>query len=283
MSRNPRHELLKQARKGHLGRIDRLLGRGVDVNCQGKFGQTALFEAALMGRVEAVRFLLNHGARPGVLSNDGSGPLFFACARGYLEIVDLLIEQGADVNACRRTDLRHGTEFSSPLEVAISNRHDAIARKLVDSGANLDHRVRGVNMLEYAARQGFEELVDYLKGQRSGGDRLVLTFHARSKLTPLGSSKPGTSWSPSRHFATACWSAACPRCGAAVFARVRAWRPCSTTVRFGSNSTCPRDSTSHSWIAEGRPGGRSAADRLTRRAAAEVCQVMDLQACGDLA
>ena len=72
MSRNPRHELLKQARNGHLGRIDRLLGRGVEVNCQGKFGQTALFEAALMGQVEAVRFLLDHGADPGVLSDDGA-------------------------------------------------------------------------------------------------------------------------------------------------------------------------------------------------------------------
>jgi Ankyrin repeats (many copies) len=51
MSRNPKHELLKQARKGHLGRIDRLLDRDVDINCQGKFGQTALFEAAVAGRL----------------------------------------------------------------------------------------------------------------------------------------------------------------------------------------------------------------------------------------
>ncbi len=85
---------------------------------------------------------------------------------GYLEIVDLLIEHGADVNASRRTDFPHGTELSSPLQVAISNRHDAIARKLVDSGANLDHRVRGMNMLEYAARRGCEELVDYLRAMK---------------------------------------------------------------------------------------------------------------------
>ena len=167
MSRNPKHELLKQARKGHLGRIERLLGRDVDVNCQGKFGQTPLFEAALAGQLEAVRFLLNHGADPRILSHDGSGPLFFACARGYAEIVDLLIEHGADVNASRRTDFPHGTEFSSPLQVAISNRHDEIARKLVDSGANLDHRVRGVNMLEYAARHGCQDLLNYLTSMKT--------------------------------------------------------------------------------------------------------------------
>jgi uncharacterized protein len=166
MSRNPRHELLKQARKGHLGRIERLLGRNIDVNCQGKFGQTPLFEAALAGQLEAVRFLLNHGADPGILSNDGSGPLFFACARGYLEIVDLLLEHGADVNASRRTDFPHGTDFCSPLQVTISNRHDEIAKKLVDSGANLDHRVRGVNMVEYAAKQDCQDLLSYLTFMR---------------------------------------------------------------------------------------------------------------------
>jgi ankyrin repeat protein len=162
MSRNPKHELLKQACKGHIGRIERLLGRDVDINCQGKFGQTPLFEAALTGQLEAVRFLLNHGADPRILSNDGAGPLFYACVRGYVEIVDLLIEHGADVNASRKTDLPHGTSFCSPLQVTISNRHDEIAKKLVDHGANLDHRVRGLNMVEYAAQQGCQEMLSYL-------------------------------------------------------------------------------------------------------------------------
>src|ERR1700679_1987321 len=144
MSRNPKHELLKQARKGHLGRIDRLLDRDVDINRQGKFGQTALFEAAVAGQLEAVRFLLNHGADPRILSNDGAGPLFFACARGYVEIVDLLIEHGADVNASRKTDFPHGKTACSALEVAISGSHEEIAKKLVDAGANLGHRVWGL-------------------------------------------------------------------------------------------------------------------------------------------
>jgi Ankyrin repeat len=46
---------------------------------QGKFGQTALFEAALAGQLEAVRFLLGHKADPRILSNDGAGPSFLAC------------------------------------------------------------------------------------------------------------------------------------------------------------------------------------------------------------
>jgi ankyrin repeat protein len=166
MSRNPKHEMLNQARKGHLGRIERLIGRDVDINCQGKFGQTPLFEAAIVGQLDAVRFLLNHGADPGILSNDGAGPLFFACARGYVEIVGLLIEHGANVNASRRTDLPHGTAFCSPLQIAISNRHDEIAKKLVDAGANLDHRVWGMTMVEYAARQGCQDFLGYVSSMK---------------------------------------------------------------------------------------------------------------------
>lgn len=166
MSRNPKHELLKQARKGHLGRIERLINREVDINCQGKFGQTALFEAAAAGQLEAVRILLTRGADPRILSNDGSGPLFFACARGYVEIVNILIEYGADVNASRRTDFPHGTTFCSPLEVAISNRHEEIAKKLVDAGANLDHRVWGMTMVEYAARQGCQDFLCHITSMK---------------------------------------------------------------------------------------------------------------------
>jgi ankyrin repeat protein len=161
MSRSPEHELSKQAQKGHLGRITRLLGRGVDVNRRGKFGQTPLFEAALAGQTVAVRLLLEHGADPRLHSNDGAGPLFFACARGHVEVVGLLIEAGADVNALRRTDLRVGPIFSSPLEVAISNGHTEIARKLIAAGANLDHRAFGMNMVEYAAHRGCQDVVSH--------------------------------------------------------------------------------------------------------------------------
>jgi ankyrin repeat protein len=140
MSKNPRHELMKQARKGHLKRMERLLDSGVDVNCRGKFGQTPLFEAVYGGHLAAVKFLLGRGADASILSNDGAGSLFFACARGLTEIVGLLIEHGADVNALRRTEYRMGPVFTSPLEAAMTQGHVEIAKKLIDAGARPDLR-----------------------------------------------------------------------------------------------------------------------------------------------
>jgi ankyrin repeat protein len=106
MGSNAIHELMKQARKGHLGRIERLLGKGVDLNARAGYGQTALFEAVFSQQVETVRFLLEHGADPRLVSDDGAGPLFYACVSGNLEIVELLIQYGADVNEVRRSEYR---------------------------------------------------------------------------------------------------------------------------------------------------------------------------------
>jgi len=42
-------ELLREARKGHVHRLDRLVKDGADVNCWGKYGYTPLMEAASVG------------------------------------------------------------------------------------------------------------------------------------------------------------------------------------------------------------------------------------------
>jgi hypothetical protein len=168
MSRNPKHGLLKQARKGHPGQIDGLLSRDVDINCKGKFGQTPLFEAALAGQLEAVRFLLKRGADPGILSNGGACPLIIACARGYVEIVDLLIEHGADVNASRRPELPHGPEFCSPLQVAISSRHDESAKTLIAAflGGHVSRRLYAKKW-GGGSRAGYPTEIDHIS--RFGG------------------------------------------------------------------------------------------------------------------
>jgi hypothetical protein len=79
----------------------------------------------------------------------------------------MMIEYGADVNASRRTAFPNGRQFCSPLEAAISNRHEGIAKKLVDAGANLDHRVRGMTMVDYAGRKGCQDFLGHLSSLKS--------------------------------------------------------------------------------------------------------------------
>jgi ankyrin repeat protein len=48
------HQLLKEARKGHVERITRLLDLGADVNFRGKYGYTPLMEATTRNMANVV-------------------------------------------------------------------------------------------------------------------------------------------------------------------------------------------------------------------------------------
>src|SRR5688500_12809613 len=60
------HLLLKAASAGDVGKVTRLLDRGVDVNYHSKdkqaTGRTALIEAAIEGHLDVVRLLVERGA-----------------------------------------------------------------------------------------------------------------------------------------------------------------------------------------------------------------------------
>ena len=61
-------------KKTELDSIDAIkvcLEAGVDINAADGRGQTALYGAALMGYDEVVKFLLAHGAKPGIKDQRG--------------------------------------------------------------------------------------------------------------------------------------------------------------------------------------------------------------------
>jgi ankyrin repeat protein len=119
-------ELYNAARKGHNGRVQRLLGQGAGIDAMQDFGDTPLGAAAYGGHLDVVVTLLNAGADPG----DGFA-LDRACASGHAEIARLLIRRGADPNPIRGSR-------SSLLASVISSGHDEIAEMLIDAGAVTD-------------------------------------------------------------------------------------------------------------------------------------------------
>ena len=71
--------------------ISSMLKDGVD--------KTPLHVAALIGNLEQVKYLVEHGADVDEKSGDGKSPLHYAIIGGSIEIVKYLVEHGADVNA----------------------------------------------------------------------------------------------------------------------------------------------------------------------------------------
>jgi ankyrin repeat protein len=171
---------------------------------------TPLHLAALKGDAAMVALLIKKGAAVNATNDDGAGPLSLAAAYGSPEVVELLVGAGADVNArnLRRTtplieavqgrnteairvllltgranlnltDLRG----DAALHIALNNREEAIARILLEHGA--DAKVAGryrMTPLHWAAELGLVELIPALVAK--GAD---LSAKNAAAETPLAS------------------------------------------------------------------------------------------------
>jgi ankyrin repeat protein len=136
------HSLILAARKaGNSRTVEFLLDRGTDPNAMNAFGATALMAAAAAADLDSVRLLLDRGAdvnrRPDPGSTDffwggWRTPLMWAAFQGDRTLLKLLLERGAKVN-----DL---VETGGALGQAAWGGHAAVARLLLDAGAQVDQR-----------------------------------------------------------------------------------------------------------------------------------------------
>jgi 26S proteasome non-ATPase regulatory subunit 10 len=116
-------------------------------------GRTQLHHAAVAGKADLVRSLLE--ARASVNTADGAqwSPLHSAASAGHAAVCELLLDARADANA--RTESR-----STPLHYALSKGHGAVAIRLLASGADPAHvDASGSTALHRACSAGRVEAV----------------------------------------------------------------------------------------------------------------------------
>ena len=107
-----------------------ILGKhGANVNAKSDGGLNPLYEAASGGSADEVKFLLNQGVNPSIVTDYDWAPLHWAAHNGHLEFVCLLLQFGAAVNPV--SDQR-----KTPLDMVIDrkDRRD-IEKRLHDAGA----------------------------------------------------------------------------------------------------------------------------------------------------
>jgi uncharacterized protein len=159
-------QLLRECRRGHVARIERLVADGANVNCRGKYGYTPLMAAASSGQLDAVRSLLARGADATLLTADNAPTPFYACVQGYGEIVEILLDAGASPNAHRDSGCRLH-EGDSPgvsmLHVAIRHRHARIVQALLRAGAYTDFIAFGKDALGAAIDSGDKTIIDLVR------------------------------------------------------------------------------------------------------------------------
>ncbi|KAM0842486.1 hypothetical protein ACQ4PT_058338 [Festuca glaucescens] len=147
-----------------LGRVDvcrcMVEELGFDINAGSKIGVTALSAAALDGKMDAVRYLLDHGADPNKKDDAGSVPLHCAAKFGILsadtylffwhdEAASLLLSRGASVDIA----YFHGT----PLHIAAAYGKTSVIKVLLEHHADC-----GAMPIQIAASCGRRKHVELL-------------------------------------------------------------------------------------------------------------------------
>ncbi|MBZ5610449.1 MAG: ankyrin repeat domain-containing protein [Acidobacteriia bacterium] len=164
--------LMTAAHTGNLDVLKMLLAHGADVNArEASRGQTALMRAVAENHADAVQLLVASKADARARSKTGFTPLLFAAQQGNLQSAEILLKAGADVNETApdgiggdtnaRALFKPNTEAGALL-VAIDSGHAAMAKFLVEHGAEVNQNGAGRTPLHSAVQQAMPELVKVL-------------------------------------------------------------------------------------------------------------------------
>lgn len=110
---------------------DRGTALSVGVNAMGKCGFQPIHFASFEGRVDALKFLLDSGADVNAAGNDSYQSIHIAAQEGHVDVLKLLLDSGADINAASDND-------KNPLYWAAKEGHLNTVRYLIDRGAGVD-------------------------------------------------------------------------------------------------------------------------------------------------
>ena len=122
--------LIRSAEYQRTEVVTLLLGKGADVNIGGgRYARTAMMEAAGAGNTIIIKQLVEKGADVNAKDYESNTPLHFACMYGHVEAVRLLIDLGA------KPDIQASGLGRTPMKIAETNGHIEIVQILKNAGA----------------------------------------------------------------------------------------------------------------------------------------------------
>lgn len=175
--------------KGNFNRVKELIEKNpAIVNQTGKFHDTPLYWAALLGRekimdllishgadieicswksspllaavygrhINAVKILLSKGANPDRTVHYSGAPLHLAAKMGYKDMALLLINRGASVNIWDKNK-------NTPLHYAVKYNHKDVTALLIEHGAYINVKSNeNKTPISYARENGNREIIELL-------------------------------------------------------------------------------------------------------------------------
>ncbi|XP_054510554.2 ankyrin repeat and SOCS box protein 9 [Agelaius tricolor] len=128
---------------GRLLSLKKLIEQGNDVNLVTADQVSPLHEACLGGHAACASVLLKHGAQVNGVTVDWHTPLFNTCVSGSVACLNLLLEHGAS--------LQPPCDLASPIHEAAKRGHVQCVELLASHGVNIDHNVKHLGTPLYVA------------------------------------------------------------------------------------------------------------------------------------
>ena len=140
----------------------RLVAAGADVNRQNRIHDSAYLLAGASGHLEILQLTLAHGADLRSTNRYGGTALIPACERGHVEVVETLLKAGVDPDHVNKLG------WTGLLEAILLGdggpRHQAIVKKLIDAGANLNLADNdGITPLQHARQRNQSSIARMLE------------------------------------------------------------------------------------------------------------------------
>lgn len=193
------------AERGFLKIVESSLAIGSQVDSEDDLKRTPLSYAAENGHIDVVRILMQHNAQPLAVDSERRTPLSYASQRGHTDIMHILMNyrpltaDARDMSGwtplhwaaeCGKQDsieLLLAKQFDidvadrcgrTPLIVALINRHEKAANRLLEMGATWKINIGGEEAWKWAFSNGHwscgEFLLNLVNQESNGRERSVV-------------------------------------------------------------------------------------------------------------
>ncbi|XP_058131631.1 transient receptor potential cation channel subfamily A member 1 [Dasypus novemcinctus] len=146
-----------------------------NLNLEGENGNTAVIIACSKDNSEALRFLLNKGAKPCLSNKWGCFPVHQAAFSGAKQCMEIILKFGEEHGHSRQSHINFvNNGKASPLHLAVQSGNLEMIKMCLESGAQIDLMENGkCTALHFAATQGATEIVKLMISSYTGDRDIV--------------------------------------------------------------------------------------------------------------